>query len=47
MNTMSFFADRAARNAKLDGNVDASSLLEMVPALCTALLTVLSINAFL
>lgn len=45
MTTMTFFAKRAARNAKLSGNVDLSSLVEMLPVLVAALIAVLALNA--
>lgn len=44
MTTMTFFANRAARNAKLTGNVDLSSLTEMLPVLLAALLCVVALN---
>lgn len=45
MTTMTFFANRAARDAKLTGNVDLSSLTEMLPVLFAALLCVVALNA--
>lgn len=47
MATMTFFAARAARTAKSVSNKDANTLIEMVPALIAALVTVLAFNVLL
>lgn len=44
MTTMTFFANRAARDAKVTGNLNLSSLTEMLPVLAAALLAVLTLN---
>lgn len=47
MSTMSFFANRAVRTNKVTGDLNMSSLTEMVPALIAAVVTVLMLNVML
>lgn len=44
MTTMTFFAKRAARTNKITGDLNLSSLTEMVPVLVAALVAVLTLN---
>ncbi|MFV3127950.1 hypothetical protein [Niveispirillum sp. KHB5.9] len=44
MTTMTFFAKRAARTAKVTGDLNLSSLTEMVPVLVAALASVMMLN---
>lgn len=44
MTTMNFFANRAARNSKLNSDLDLVSLMEMLPVLAAALVVLLGMN---
>ncbi|MFY8094103.1 MAG: hypothetical protein ACOVN0_11570 [Niveispirillum sp.] len=44
MTTMTYFAKRAARTNKITGDLNISSLTEMVPALVVAVVMVLMLN---
>lgn len=44
MTTMTFFAKRAARTNKVTGDLNISSLTEMVPALIVAVVMVMMLN---
>ncbi|WP_165772168.1 hypothetical protein [Niveispirillum lacus] len=47
MTTMTFFAKRAARTNEVTGDLNLSSLTEMVPALFAAVVMVLMLNILL
>ncbi|MFV3074231.1 hypothetical protein [Niveispirillum fermenti] len=44
MTTMNFLASRAARNSKLNSELDLASLAEMLPVLAAALVVLLGMN---